>query len=281
MSTITIKHVITRHGLAEKTGSNPNDWPLSSQGESYANNVLEPWVKNNVGTTNPVVVNSDEILRCQQTAEPTAQEYGVQVNSFSSQNIYNQIATWLDGSSRAVTNNQFLWSLRQGDIVTVYNTYIQPLIPDAPKNPETNFFYEFFFAVTQTWNASGNTMTLTNQTAQMMQTYQHLYNPYGTVVSEPQPQSGQNNRSSVNFNFLSVPSSGTLQPYFYQNNVLVDTINAVLMQDRTFRVDKVITALSPGKTFDASEVNVDDNYYVATPHGATENFVVVIGQYTN
>jgi hypothetical protein len=98
--------------------------------------------------------------------------------------------------------------------------------------------------------------------------------PYGAAISGSSTESGQKHRSGPNFQFLpDVPTSGNL-------TVTIDAtpdpsaITANLYQDVSLGSDKLISALSPGATFDASDIDASNSYYVADPSGATEDFVV-------
>ena len=89
-------------------------------------------------------------------------------------------------------------------------------------------------------------------------------------VSAPKPLSGQKNRSSNNFQFLEVPSSG---------NVTVSMpggITCSIMQDVSGGTDPVITTIANSSAFPASKVKKGTNYYYATPGGASTNFAVTL-----
>ena len=86
-------------------------------------------------------------------------------------------------------------------------------------------------------------------------------------------ESGQAERCGPNFKFLpSLPSSveltvtitGTPNP---------GSVKAKLYKDQ-FGADEFIADLSDGATLDSSRVNAEDDYYIASPSGATENFIV-------
>ena len=92
--------------------------------------------------------------------------------------------------------------------------------------------------------------------------------PIASIVSADAPLPGQKSRSSQNFRFLNVPSSGLL--------IAVNTIPGV-----TFRLnrdvkgnDENIGTYSDQSTFDASKVNTKDSYYIASPTSASLNFEV-------
>jgi hypothetical protein len=92
--------------------------------------------------------------------------------------------------------------------------------------------------------------------------------------SEDQPQPGQKNRSGVNFQFLSVPSSGVITSYFTGASG-APGISATLVHDKGGATDEIVAALTQAGTFDASKVATgDNNYYIASPNDAGSNFVV-------
>jgi 1-phosphatidylinositol phosphodiesterase len=95
------------------------------------------------------------------------------------------------------------------------------------------------------------------------------------VASEPQPLTGQNNRSSENFQFLTVPSSGVITSLFTATSGAAG-ISATLMQDISSDTDLVIASLTQNGTFDASKVKTNVDYYIASPDGAPGNFVVYL-----
>ncbi|HEX4495261.1 MAG TPA: hypothetical protein VIE43_06290 [Thermoanaerobaculia bacterium] len=93
------------------------------------------------------------------------------------------------------------------------------------------------------------------------------------IASEEAPESGQTNRSSPNFQFLTVPSSGDISALFAGASG-AQGINASLVHDLGGKNDQIIAALSQNSTFDASKVETGANYYIATPNYASGNFVV-------
>lgn len=94
------------------------------------------------------------------------------------------------------------------------------------------------------------------------------------IASEPNPESGQKNRSSPNFQFLSVPSSGTIASLFTGVSG-APGITATLMHDKGGSNDEVISALSQNGTFSADKVSTgNNNYYIASPDDAPSNFVI-------
>lgn len=88
------------------------------------------------------------------------------------------------------------------------------------------------------------------------------------AVSEESAESDQKNRSGPNFQFLNVPSSGEI------TSIVTSGITATLMHDIGGGNDEVISSVSDNGTFDAGKVETGANYYIASPNGATSNFVV-------
>jgi hypothetical protein len=94
------------------------------------------------------------------------------------------------------------------------------------------------------------------------------------AASDAQPLQGQKNRSSLDFQFLSVPSSGTITSLFTGTSG-APGITATLVHDIGGGNDEIIAALSQNGTFDASKVQTGGaNYYIASPDSAASNFVV-------
>lgn len=93
--------------------------------------------------------------------------------------------------------------------------------------------------------------------------------PIAAAVSESQPLPGQDNRSGPNFQFVELPSSGDI-------TVTITGANGVtcsLMQDVSGGRDPVVTSLTNGSSFAASKVKTSNNYYLASPSGASgQNF---------
>jgi hypothetical protein len=87
--------------------------------------------------------------------------------------------------------------------------------------------------------------------------------PYGAAISGSSPMPGQDHRSGPNFQFLpDLPSDGTVTVTI-TGTPNPGAITAQLYKD-----------LSNGATFDVSKVDSDDDYYIYSPSGATEDFVV-------
>ena len=95
------------------------------------------------------------------------------------------------------------------------------------------------------------------------------YQPIAAQVSAPGPLSGQKNRSSNNFQFLEVPSSGNITAS------MPGGITCSIMQDVS-GTDPVITTIQNGSSFAASKVKTGNNYYYATPGGTSTNFEVTL-----
>jgi hypothetical protein len=88
-------------------------------------------------------------------------------------------------------------------------------------------------------------------------------------VSAPAPLSGQKNRSSNNFQFLEVPSSGSITA------AMPDGVTCSIMQDVS-GTDPVVTTITNGSSFAASKVKTGNNYYYATPSGTSTNFAATL-----
>jgi hypothetical protein len=88
-------------------------------------------------------------------------------------------------------------------------------------------------------------------------------------VSASKPLSGQKNRSSENFKFLQVPSSGNITV------LMPDSITCSIMQDVS-GTDPIVTTIKNGAAFPASKVKAGNNYYFATPGGTATNFAVAL-----
>jgi hypothetical protein len=93
------------------------------------------------------------------------------------------------------------------------------------------------------------------------------------IASEDAPESDQKNRSSPNFQFLTVPSSGDITAVFTGISG-AQGINASLVHDIGGGNDVIIAALAQNSSFDASKVATGANYYIASPNYAPSNFVV-------
>ncbi|HEX4495260.1 MAG TPA: hypothetical protein VIE43_06285 [Thermoanaerobaculia bacterium] len=99
--------------------------------------------------------------------------------------------------------------------------------------------------------------------------------PYGAAISGSSKESGQSHRSGPNFQFLSgLPSEdGATFTVTIAGTPNPGSVSATLYQDKSGS-DKKIATVSNGSTFDVSGVDSSDNYYIADPSGATEDFVV-------
>ena len=96
-----------------------------------------------------------------------------------------------------------------------------------------------------------------------MATYQSI----AAQVSAPKPLDGENSRSSQNFEFLAVPATG---------NITVSMpagIDGALRRDVTGS-DPLVHTISDGYSFAASDVETGDDYYIASPSGASLNYIV-------
>ena len=94
--------------------------------------------------------------------------------------------------------------------------------------------------------------------------------PIAAQVSAPKPLSGQKARASENFQFLAVPSSGSITVS------MPSGISCILSQDIKAGNDKEIAPISNGTSFQASKVQTGNNYYFASPAGAPTNFAVTL-----
>lgn len=95
------------------------------------------------------------------------------------------------------------------------------------------------------------------------------------VASLPRPEEGQKNRTSENFQFVTVPQNGAPITVSIQATEGADAITAVLVHEIGGGIDVDVTPIGQGSTFSASLVGVGDfNYYIATPSKATTNFAV-------
>src|ERR1051325_943711 len=90
-----------------------------------------------------------------------------------------------------------------------------------------------------------------------------------TAVSEI----GQGERCGPNFKFLP-----NLPPYAELSVTITGTqypgsVKATLYRDK-FGADEFVAHISNGSYLDASKIDTDDEYYIASPSGATGNFIV-------
>jgi hypothetical protein len=93
--------------------------------------------------------------------------------------------------------------------------------------------------------------------------------PIAANVSANAPLAGQKSRSSQNFRFLNLPTDGS--------NITVTTVTGItfrLNKDVSHGNDENIGTFSNQSQFDSSKVNTSDNYYIASPTSATQNFEV-------
>lgn len=107
------------------------------------------------------------------------------------------------------------------------------------------------------------------------------------IESDPQPQPGQDNRSSTNSVFDELPSEGkvvsvrifNLRPDPEDPDLVVETTNqnvsCVMMWDRPAKGDPIVTALKDRSKVDPATLERGNDYYIAKPNGAAgENFFV-------
>lgn len=100
--------------------------------------------------------------------------------------------------------------------------------------------------------------------------------PVASVASAPAAIQGNNNNSSLNFQFLELPASGNLTVNV-ENNPNAGSITFTLWHVKGGLPDeKVKTGLKNGSTSVAvSDVDLGDNYYIGNPSNAGgQNFVV-------
>jgi hypothetical protein len=100
--------------------------------------------------------------------------------------------------------------------------------------------------------------------------------PVASVTSAPAAIQGNNNNSSLNFQFLDLPASGNLTVNV-ENNTNLSTISFTLWHVKGGLPDeKVKTGLKNGSTIVAvSDVELGANYYIGNPSNAgSQNFVV-------
>ena len=86
-------------------------------------------------------------------------------------------------------------------------------------------------------------------------------------------ESGQSERCGPNFKFLPGLPSGVELTVTITGTANPGSVKAKLYRDQ-FGADEFISDLSDGATLDSAKVNTDDEYYIASPSGATGNFIV-------
>jgi hypothetical protein len=84
---------------------------------------------------------------------------------------------------------------------------------------------------------------------------------------------GQGDRCGPNFKFLPTLPSGIKLTVTITGTSNPGSVKAKLYRDQ-FGEDEFIADLSDGATLDAAIINTDDEYYIASPSGATGNFIV-------
>lgn len=89
-----------------------------------------------------------------------------------------------------------------------------------------------------------------------------------TVVSEASPLDGQKNRSSENFEFLALPNPTTSVTGQVSGNPNASSIDASIMQDLKFQIDKIVGQIANGQVVITQELEADGKYYIASPANA-------------
>lgn len=99
--------------------------------------------------------------------------------------------------------------------------------------------------------------------------------PVASATSAPSPIEGNNHNSSLNFQFLELPASGSLTIQV-TDNPDSSTLDFTLWHVKGGLPDqKVKSGLTNGSTVAVSDVELGANYYIGDPHGTSQNFVVV------
>ncbi len=99
--------------------------------------------------------------------------------------------------------------------------------------------------------------------------------PVASVTSSFAAINGNDNNSSLDFQFLELPASGNLTVNI-ENNPNAGSISFTLWQDETGKDGAVQTGLKNGSTIPISgTLSMGDSYYIGNPSNAgSENFVV-------
>ena len=106
----------------------------------------------------------------------------------------------------------------------------------------------------------------------------------GSIRSEKEPQSGQNNRSSGDFSIESAGSAIYLE-WEITDTANPDKIGFKVMCDKSvasdpYLFDKVV--IKNGDSTQTIDSNIDERkLYIANPSGATEDFLVTVYGYFN
>jgi 1-phosphatidylinositol phosphodiesterase len=95
------------------------------------------------------------------------------------------------------------------------------------------------------------------------------------VVSQPQPLKGQENRSSQNFQFTTLPSPSTTVTGQVSENNNATIIDASIMHDRRFDIDQIVGQIADGQVVITQDLEMGANYYIASPaNAANQEFTV-------
>ncbi|HSG40331.1 MAG TPA: hypothetical protein VLE27_11885 [Thermoanaerobaculia bacterium] len=98
--------------------------------------------------------------------------------------------------------------------------------------------------------------------------------PIASATSAPGPINGNNNNSSLNFQFLELPASGNLSVTI-ENNPNSGSISCALWHVKGGLPDQKLQTLTNGATVPVSDVELGANYYIGNPSNAGgQNFVV-------
>jgi|SRR5215216_3668814 len=84
---------------------------------------------------------------------------------------------------------------------------------------------------------------------------------------------GQGERCGPNFQFLPTLPSDAQLIVTITGTRYPGSVKAKLYRDK-FGADEFIADLSDGAYLDAAKIDTDDEYYIASPSGATGNFIV-------
>lgn len=98
--------------------------------------------------------------------------------------------------------------------------------------------------------------------------------PVASATSAPGPIGGNKNNSSLNFQFLELPASGSLTVNI-ENNANSGNISFTLWHVKGGLPDQTVaTGLKNGSTVSVSSVELGANYYIGNPSNAGgQNFV--------
>jgi len=99
--------------------------------------------------------------------------------------------------------------------------------------------------------------------------------PVASVTSSSSAINGNDNNSSLDFQFLELPASGNLTVNI-ENNPNAGIISFTLWQDESGRDDEVLKGLQNGTTIAISgNLKMGAEYYIGNPSNANgQNFVV-------